>query len=340
MAERKTAPHPATVLFGAHRAPLALPVCDHYAGSLRFLEKALELRRAVGPALDITADLEDGAPVGEEAAHAQAVAAWLAGLPAADVAAGLRVGVRIHDPGHRAWHADVERLISVAGDRIAYFTLPKIGSVAEVERMTAAIDEVCRHHGVMREIPVQVLIETLDGLNAVEAIAELPRVDCLSFGLMDFVSGFGGAVPAAAMSSPLQFDHPLVREARVRIALAAHRHGKVAAHNVCTDVADPQAAGRDAARALSEFGCTRMWSIHPSQVAPIVAALAPDHAAVGQAARILAAARAAGWGPTRVDDRLHDRASYRYWWALLARARAAGVALPEGVPPEFFTESP
>ena len=71
-----------------------------------------------------------------------------------------------------------------------------------------------------------------------------------------------------------------------------------------------------------------MWSIHPSQIEPIVSAFRPDPAAVETAAAALAAAQAADLGPIRHDGKLHDRASYRYCWDLLQQAHAAGAAMP------------
>ena len=106
-------------------------------------------------------------------------------------------------------------------------------------------------------------------------LAALPGVEALSFGLMDFVSAHNGAIPDTAMRSPGQFDHPLVRRAKLEIAAACHAHGKVPSHNVSTEVRDMSVVANDAARARNEFGYTRMWSIHPDQIQPIVEAFSP-----------------------------------------------------------------
>jgi len=86
-----------------------------------------------------------------------------------------------------------------------------------------------------------------------------------------------------------------------------------------------EAAGK-AARA---FGYTRMWSIHPAQIRPILAAFAPEDAEIARAARIIAAAIDADWAPISEEGVLHDRASYRYFWQLLERAHQTGRALPQ-----------
>ena len=54
------------------------------------------------------------------------------------------------------------------------------------------------------------------------AVAGDPRVQSLSFGLMDFVSAHQGAIPASAMSAQGQFEHPLVRRAKLEISAACH----------------------------------------------------------------------------------------------------------------------
>ncbi|MEG0880844.1 MAG: CoA ester lyase, partial [Janthinobacterium sp.] len=44
---------------------------------------------------------------------------------------------------------------------------------------------------------------------------------------------------------------------------------------------------------------------------------------------ILNEALRANWGPIAQNGRLHDRASYRYYWTVLQRAKLAGLGLPE-----------
>ena len=117
--------------------------------------------------------------------------------------------------------------------------------------------------------------------------------------------------------------------AKLEIAAACHAHGKVASHNVTTDIRDSATVANDAQRAASEFGYTRMWSIHPDQIKPIIKAFTPRLSEVNEASNVLADAIKAGWGPISQNGRLHDRASYRYYWTVLQRARLAGLALPD-----------
>jgi citrate lyase subunit beta/citryl-CoA lyase len=128
--------------------------------------------------------------------------------------------------------------------------------------------------------------------------------------------------------------------AKLEIAAACHRHAKTPSHCVVTEFKDRAALGQAARRAAHELGYTRMWSIHPDQIEPILEAFAPEADEIEVAADILLAAQAAQWGPirhrTRGVDTLHDRASYRYYWHVLERAARTGRSLPGAVKEAFF----
>jgi citrate lyase subunit beta/citryl-CoA lyase len=153
---------------------------------------------------------------------------------------------------------------------------------------------------------------------------------------MDFVSSHNGAIPAEAMGSSGQFSHPLVLRAKLAIASACHAHGKVPSHCVVTEFSDAAAMQSAALRASREFGYTRMWSIHPSQIRPILAALAPQADELAFAAELIVAADRAQWAPISFQGKLHDRASYRYFWQLLERGHQTGALLPEAVQGYFL----
>jgi citrate lyase subunit beta/citryl-CoA lyase len=150
----------------------------------------------------------------------------------------------------------------------------------------------------------------------------------MSFGLMDFVSAHGGAIPSAGMGSQGQFTHPLVLRAKLEIASACHVHGKVPSHGVVTEFSDMSAIENAARRASHELGFTRMWSIHPAQIRPILAAMAPDAAEVSKACEIILAGVQQDWAPISHQGQLHDRASYRFFWQVLERAHATGQLMP------------
>lgn len=324
--------HPADVLFSGEKPVPALPAVDHYAGSEKLMRKALALQQELGPIFDLTCDCEDGARAGAEAEHAT-MAAEVVLSP--DNRFG-RVGARIHDITHPHWHRDLEILVGRAGARLAFVTLPKVRSAADAARQIEALRDIEAAVGLAGVLPVHVLIETHGALREAWQIAALPGVESLDFGLMDFVSGHHGAIPGSAMTSPGQFEHPLVVRAKTEIAAAALANGVVPSHNVTTELKDTDFIRRDAERARRQFGYLRMWSIHPNQILPIVEAMRPDFSEVRMAGEILVAAQDGAWGPIQHHGKLHDRASYRYYWALLQRARATGMAIDEALTDRFF----
>jgi citrate lyase subunit beta/citryl-CoA lyase len=330
------AQNPAEVLFDGEAPPVLLPPCDHYAGSEKLMRKSLALQQQLGPVFDLTLDCEDGAAVGHEQAHAELVASLVGGP---DDHYG-RVGVRIHAYDHPAWRDDITLILRAAKRAPAYITLPKIRHIDEARAMIAHIEHTRRACGLPHPVPVQVLVETHGALAHAAQLAALPEVEALSFGLMDFVSAHHGAIADSAMRSPGQFEHPLVRRAKLEISAACHAHGKVPSHNVTTEIRDLSVVAGDAQRARAEFAYTRMWSIHPDQIAPIVAAFAPQLAQIELAAQILLAAQAADWAPIRHGDTLHDRASFRYYWSVLRRAHAAAQPIPSAAAAFFLHGTP
>lgn len=270
---------------------------------------------------DVTLDCEDGAPVGGEAEHAALVTELALGAPA-----GARVAARVHPVDHPHFDADVAQIAGRAGSRLCHLMVPKVESVADVERAVAAMNAAGA-----TAVPLHVLIESPAAVHRAFDIAAHPRVASLSFGLMDFVSAHGGAIPASAMTLAGQFSHPHVLRAKVEMAAACHAHGKVPSHNVVTEFKDLAALQNAAQKAATELGYTRMWSIHPDQIRPIVTAFSPTEADIETALAIVERAAAADWAPVQHEGRLHDRASYRYYWQVIERAHQTGHALPETV---------
>jgi len=318
--------HPRDVLLGAQASGVSLPVCDHYSGVEARMRKSLQLQAEMTQefgtcVFDVTLDCEDGAPVGGEAEHAALVTAL-----ALSAAPEARVAVRVHPVDHPSFQADMATIAGQAAKRLTHIMVPKVESVADVQLAEQALLQAGA-----KDLPLHVLIESPAAVHRAFDIAAHPRVQSLSFGLMDFVSAHGGAIPAHGMSGQGQFTHPLVVRAKLEIASACHAHGKVPSHCVVTEFNDTAAMRAAAQRAAHEFGYTRMWSIHPAQIRPILEAMAPDAAAIEVASEIVLAAQAADWAPISHHGQLHDRASYRFFWQVLQRAHSTGRRLPSEV---------
>ncbi|HEX5125515.1 MAG TPA: aldolase/citrate lyase family protein [Rhodocyclaceae bacterium] len=328
--------HPDAVLSQGEDTLPCIPVVDHYAGSENLMRKALAMQAAHAgngmTSIDVTFDCEDGASVGAEEAHAELVAA----LIMTDENRFARVGTRIHDVTHASWLEDLQQIVTVAGTRLAYVTLPKARGVDDVRWVLSALRGIEQQCNLIRKIPLHVLIETHGALHQVWDIAALEGVASLDFGLMDFVSVHHGAIAGRAMQSPGQFDHAVLHRAKTEIVAAALAHAVVPTHNVTIELNDVAKIREDARRARQEFGFMRMWSIHPNQIEPILSAMQADYSELVEANEVISTAQDTAWGPIQLRDRLYDRASYRYYWNLLKRAHATGCELPSETRERFF----
>jgi citrate lyase subunit beta/citryl-CoA lyase len=330
--------HPRDALLGAQAETYLLPVCDHYSGIEVRMRKSLQLQADMldefgGCVFDVTLDCEDGAPIGGEADHA-AMVVELADDAYTRSGGKARIAVRVHAVDHPSFEQDMATIAGKVGRRLSHIMVPKVESAKDVDLAEEALVA-----GGAAHLPLHVLIESPAAVHRAFDIAAHARVQSISFGLMDFVSSHGGAIPASGMSSLGQFLHPLVVRAKLEIASACHAHGKTPAHCVVTEFTNLDALAVAARQAAQQLGYTRMWSIHPHQIRPILAAFSPSEAEIESATTIINAAEAMQWAPIAVDGNLHDRASYRYFWQLLARAHQTGCTLPSEAQ-RYFSSAP
>ena len=324
--------HPNDALFQGEKPFPAIPTCEHFAGSEKLITKALAFQDELGPIFDITCDCEDGAEAGQEQAHAEMIVRILN----SELNVHKMAGVRVHDYSHPSWKQDVDIIVKGIGNIVSYITIPKSTEARQVKEMVNYIQQQAKVNNIKREIPVHVLIETHGALREVEDIAATDWVQVLDFGLMDFVSGHHGAIPASAMRSPGQFEHRLLARAKSQVVATAIGHGVIPAHNVTLDLKNVETTHSDAKRARQEFGFMRMWSIYPTQIKAIVDAMKPDFSEVQDGAQILLQAQKANWGAIQYEGELHDRATYRYFWEILQRAKLSGMDLSDEINQAFF----
>jgi citrate lyase subunit beta/citryl-CoA lyase len=325
--------HPNKALFEGEKPFPIIPACEHFAGTEERITKAFQLQEQMGGVFDITMDCEDGAPTGAEKEHAEMVVR----MQQSELNRFNQAGVRIHDYTHADWKQDVDIIVGGAADRVAYITIPKPTRAAQVAEMADYIQNRAEQVAG-RNIPIHALIETLGGLREVWEIGAIPTIQVLDFGLMDFVSAHHGAITSENMRSPGQFDHALIHRGKAEMVAAALANGVVPAHNVTLELKDVEFIYKDAWRARHEFGFLRQWSIYPAQIEPIVRAMAPATPEVEMAAAILLKAQAADWGPIQHEGSLHDRATYRYYWEQIQRAKVMNLPVPAAVEDAFFRE--
>ena len=251
--------------------------------------------KAVASAADVVVvDLEDAVDSEAKTEARVHVARWAAGRDARTLE---RLALRINDAGSECFGEDL-RLLRDSGIRLVM--LPKAEHPEQVARVRDA-------HADALVLP---LLETARGLDACGGIAAATGVQRLVFGTLDF---------AFDLELDIDEDPQPLAEAAAQIVRASRIAGLQA------PVAGVTPQLRDEPRLLSDWSWFRRRGfgaklcIHPCQVGPVHAGLAPDAAAVDWARRVVAA-DAQGAGAASVDGRMVDRPVVLQAWRILRRA--------------------
>lgn len=173
---------------------------------------------------------------------------------------------------------------------------------------------------------VLALVETPLGVVRAEEIAAAPGCAGLMWGAEDLLAAMGGSTSrfsAAEAGGPRVAGEyrDVPRHARARVALAAAAFGRWAVDSVHLDIADEAGQRAEALDAVA-LGYVGTACIHPSQVAVVRGAYAPDDDDVAWARRVLDAAEHEK-GVFQLDGRMVDGPVFRQAEATLRRAQAA-----------------
>ncbi len=258
-------------------------------------------------------DLEDAVPPGEKA---EARAA-LAGLLATPRAAGAPLRyVRVNAANTPLCLADLQAALAAGAEGIV---LPKAESAEGLHAVAWALRQSCAALG--RDASAIELLPIVETARGLVDLPNLPWGACgvarVALGTVDLMTDLGtGAADADAAILHAQ-----------RMCVAGSRAAGLAApvDGVHLDVKD--AAGAEAAMRLARaIGFGAKLAIHPAQVAPLRAGLAPPEEEVAWAREVdsaYAAAQASGSGAITVRGKLVDEPVAKRAREILAMAGAA-----------------
>jgi citrate lyase subunit beta/citryl-CoA lyase len=246
----------------------------------------------------VIVDLEDAvASERKDAARAQLAESFAA----LSGAAHSRLLVRVN-ACDTPWHAHDLALVGrlAAQGLLAGVMLPKAERAKDLTALAQAVGPAAA---------LLPLIETVAGLDAVDALAASPQVLRLVFGHLDFQADAGLACgPDEAELVPVRLA--LVLASR-RAALAPPIDG------ITADWRDTARLTAEASRARrSGFGAK--LCIHPEQVASVHAAFMPSTDELAWARRVCDAVRTAGGGVINLDGRMVDAPVVKLAQRLLA----------------------
>lgn len=210
-----------------------------------------------------------------------------------------RVIVRVNAPGSDPFTADLATLAQTD------FRTVMVAKTESTESL-AAFDE---------RFSLIALCETAKGVHAADRIAAHSQVVAMMWGAEDLVASLGGTSSRTAKGG----YRDVARYARSRVLLEAGAQGKGAIDAVHVDIEDAAGLESEAVDAAAS-GFIATACIHPSQVAVIRAAYAPDEASVEWAHGVLAAAESER-GVFRFRGRMIDEPVLRHARSVLNRAR-------------------
>ena len=205
-----------------------------------------------------------------------------------DAAQRARLLVRINAEGTPWFADDLAALAQLMARGLAGAVVPKAEHLPTLQAVA---------HAAGTRAALLPLIESVAGLDAVDALAAGPQVARLAFGHLDF------QVDAGMACGPDEAELLPVRMALVLASRRAHLAAPI--DGVTVDTRDPKRMAQDAERAR-RMGFGAKLCIHPAQVAPLHAAFDPDEAAVARALRVQQALQDAGGGVCVLDGRMVD----------------------------------
>lgn len=226
-----------------------------------------------------------------------------------------------------AWaHRDILEIVEGAREALDMIIVPKVLAARDVWWVDRLLTQLETELGMTKRIGIEVLIEEVEALIDVEAIAAAsPRLEALIFGPGDYSASQG--VRASAVGGTDGYPGDIWHYARNKIVVAARAAKIDAVDGPFAAFGDPGGYRRQCE--LSEvLGFVGKWAIHPSQIALANEAYSPSADEVERARRLAKAyaeAEQQGLGAITVDGDMVDVASIRILRNTIAKADLIGM---------------
>ncbi|MGE0625373.1 MAG: CoA ester lyase [Pseudomonadales bacterium] len=229
--------------------------------------------------------------------------------------------VRINDVDTEWCHDDIIEVVTGAGAKLDTIMLTKAKSAADVQFVHLLLDQLEKKLKLTNRIGIECLIEEVEGMMNVEAIAACSdRLECLIFGMGDYSASQQmqlGHVGETGGYPPDVWHYP-----RYKMTIACRANGIDPVDGPYANFRNPEGYTREAERSYV-LGMVGKWAIHPSQVEIAQRVFSPDADAIASARKQKTAyeqALAEGLGAINVDGVMVDAASIRIVQNLLDRA--------------------
>src|SRR5216684_1274163 len=215
---------------------------------------------------------------------------------------------------------DITDIVAAIGNKLDVIMLPKVEGAWDVHYLDQLLAQLEARNAIKRPILIHAILETAQGVNNVEAIAQAsPRMHGMSLGPADLAASramkttrVGGGHPdykvladaPQGVGERRHFQQDLWHYTLAKMVDACAAAGIKAFYGPFGDFSDPAACE---AQFLNSFlmGCAGAWTLHPSQVTIAKRVFSPDVAEVKSALKILAA-MPDGTGAVMIDGKMQD----------------------------------
>jgi citrate lyase subunit beta/citryl-CoA lyase len=225
---------------------------------------------------------------------------------------GKTRGVRINDLTTEYAYEDIIEIVEGAGEHLDTIMMTKVQTAADVLFADKLLHQIEKKLKMKRKIGLEALIEEVEGMQNVDAIAACtPRLECLVFGMGDFSASMG--VTNKNVGETDGYPGDIWHYARFRLIMACRAAGIDPVDGPFADFKNPDAYREECKRSMI-LGCVGKWAIHPSQIDIALDVYSPKVEDIARARKLekaYAEAEAAGLGAINVDGIMVDVASIR-----------------------------
>ena len=306
---------------------------------IHFVPPHMEKMRAKVPELArqvdvVLGNLEDAIPVDAKAA---ARAGFIEMAKAVDFGS-TGLWTRINALNSPWVLDDITEIVGAVGQKLDVIMLPKVDGPWDIHYLDQLLAQLEARHGISKPILIHAILETAQGVNNVEAIANAsPRMHGMSLGPADLAASramkttrVGGGHPeykvladAADEAPRAAYQQDLWHYTIGKMVDACAAAGIKAFYGPFGDFSDPAACEAQFRNAFL-MGCLGAWSLHPSQIEIAKRVFSPDPAEVAFARKIVDA-MPDGAGAVMIDGKMQDDATWKQAKVLLDLARSVAT---------------
>jgi malyl-CoA/(S)-citramalyl-CoA lyase len=206
---------------------------------------------------------------------------------------------------------DICEIVGAIGNKLDVIMLPKVEGAWDIHYLDQLLAQLEAKHRLKKPILIHAILETAEGVNNVEAIADLAASRAMK------TTRVGGGHPeykvladGATSDAPrADFQQDLWHYTIAKMVDACTAAGIKPFYGPFGDFADSAACEVQFRNAFL-MGCAGAWTLHPSQVVIAKRVFSPDPREVAFAAKILAA-MPDGSGTVMIDGKMQDDATWK-----------------------------